>query len=101
MVREIRWSSIALVTFEEAVLYLERDFSELVSRKFADRVKQKMVLLMVYPRLGQKVGNKPNVYKTVINKRIVLYYQYKPRKGEILLLSFWNTLQNPQNLRIS
>lgn len=55
-------------------------------------------MLISNPRLGRKTGKRTNFRKTTINKRVVLYYQYKPRKKEIELLVFWNTQQDPDKL---
>ena len=95
MVRKIELSAMADETLWELISYLKYNFSETEARKFADRIDQKLLVIKSNPRIGRKVS-KPNTYKTVINKRIVLYYQYKPLKKEILLIAFWNTLQNPK-----
>ena len=99
MVQKIIWSSSAQITFEEAINYLGEYFSEKEVQKFADRVLQKLLLIQSAPGLGTKGARKPNVYKTVIHKRILLYYQYKPVKKEVFLLVFWNTLQNPSKVK--
>ena len=96
MVQKINWSSAAQITLEETLNYLENNFAEKDAQKVADRVQQKLLLLQYYPRLGTRRTKKPYAYKTVIHKRIVLFYQYKPLKNEILLLAFWNTQQNPK-----
>ena len=100
MVQKVVWSDGALRTFDNALQYLERDFSKAEIEKFTDKISQKLLLVQLNPRLGRKVDNRSNTYKTVINKRIVPYYKYKPLKKEIFLLSFWNTLQNPEKLKI-
>ena len=41
-----------------------------------------------------------NTYKTIINKRIILYYYYRPLEKAIVLITFWNTQQNPKNLKL-
>jgi hypothetical protein len=40
-----------------------------------------------------------STYRTVIHKRIILFYQYKPIKKELRLLAFWNTRQDPNLIR--
>ena len=100
MVQKISWLPEAEITFGEALTYLEENFTEKEMRKFAERIQQKLLVIQTNPRLGTKGSKKANVYKTVIHKKILLFYQYKPIKKEIVLLTFWNTLQNPQKLRI-
>src|SRR4051812_15988098 len=99
MVQKVTWTERAEVTFLEAIGYLETNFSEVETEKFTARIQHKLLLLKNNPRLGRK-SKRPNVFKTVINKRIVLLYQYKPIKKEVLLLAFWNTLQNPKKLKL-
>ena len=100
MVQEINWSANAHITFREAIKYLEENFSNIELVKFTGRVDEKLFLLRTFPRLGRRVTKKSNLYKTVINKRIVLYYRYKSVRKEIVLVSFWNTLQNPNRLKL-
>lgn len=99
MVSEINWSYRAEISFEEALTYVAEKFSEKDARRFYDLTMQKLHRMQSNPRLGRKVGKQINFRKTIINKRITLYFQYKPRKKEIELLLFWNTLQNPKRLR--
>jgi len=80
MVQKIIWSDDALFTFENSLQYLERDFSKVEVQKFTNRISEKLLLIKSNPRLGRKIVKKPNVYKSVINKRIVLVYHYKPVK---------------------
>lgn len=99
MVQKIIWSDDALITFGEAVKYLLDDFSQIQLYKFEAKIERKLLILKSNPRLGRKVGKRPNTYKTVVNKRVALYYQYRPIEKVIILLSFWNTLQNPKKLK--
>jgi len=100
MVQKVIWSDDALSTFANELQYLEVNFSQVEIQKFVDKTSRKLLIIKSNPRLGSKVNRRPNTYKTVVNKRIVLYYHYKPRKEEIFLLRFWNTLQNPKKLKI-
>jgi plasmid stabilization system protein ParE len=98
VVQKIVWTVDAELTFLEAIDYLEAHFTEKEILKFTNRVEQKLLLLYVNPRLGRKSVKRPSVFKTVLTKKIVLFYQYKPRNREILVLLFWNTMQNPRKL---
>jgi hypothetical protein len=40
-----------------------------------------------------------NVRRARMNKYITLYYRYFVQRKQIVLLSFWNTKQNPQKLK--
>lgn len=98
MVQKITWLPIAQTTFSETLAYLESNFSEREVQKFADRVQQKLLLVKANPRIGRRC-NKPGIYKTLVHKKLLLFYQYKPAKKEILLLAFWNTMQDPGRLK--
>ena len=100
MVQKISWLPEAQVTFLSALTYLEENFTKKEVEKFAERIQQKLLVIKSNPRLGRQGSKKPNVYKTVIHKKIILFYQYKPIKKEIVLLIFWNTLQSPRKLKI-
>jgi plasmid stabilization system protein ParE len=100
MVQKINFSARAVRTFESAIEYLSTGFSETEVLRFTTKVEEKMRSIKENPYIGRGVNNSLNVYKTVINKRIEVYYQYKPRGKEILILVFWNTQQNPKKLSI-
>ena len=34
-----------------------------------------------------------NIRKTILHKKVILIYKYKPLKKEIILLNFWNPQQ--------
>ena len=40
-----------------------------------------------------------NQFKTVINKQVSLIYRYKPKKGEIELVLFWDNRREPSQLK--
>ncbi len=100
MVQKIILSPKAVSSFNEAVKYLRDNFSDVEIQAFTNRIDEKVLVIKSNPRLGRSINKRPNTYKTTINKRIMLYYQYKPVKKEILLLVFWNTLQNPKKLKV-
>ena len=100
MVQEISWLPEAQKTFLSVLAYLDENFTEKEVEKFAERVQQKILIIQSNPRLGTRGSKKAHVYKTVVHKKVILFYQYKPVKKEIVLLTFWNTLQNPRKLKI-
>ncbi len=99
MIQKIIWLPIAQTTFTDALAYLEENFGSTEMQKFEDRVSQKIELLRINPKLGRKSNKRFDAYRTVIHKRIILFYQYKPTKKELRLLSFWNTRQDPASIR--
>jgi plasmid stabilization system protein ParE len=99
MVPQIIWSEAALLALENEILYLEENFTGKEIQNFTDRITQKLLLIQTHPKMGRKVSKRQNVFQTGINKRIEIYYLYRPIKKEIHILALWNTLQNPQKLR--
>lgn len=76
MVQKIIWVAKAEATFLQTLDYLETNFAHTEAIKFADRIQRKLFLIQSNPRLGKPGKKKTNVYKTVIHKTIVLFYQY-------------------------
>ena len=99
MVPEVIWLKGARITFDNEITYLSMNFDDWVVLRFIDIVFKKIDLLKMDPRIGKPSTKKANFYKTVVNERIVLIYKFKPRKKEIELIVFWNTLQNPKRLK--
>ena len=96
MVCTIVWSGLALKTYISNIEYLKEEWTEAEVRNFITAVEKKIVLLSLQPRMGRITNKKRNVRRTMIHKRIALIYRYKPLKGEIELVRFWNNYQNPK-----
>ena len=99
MVQKITWLKGSRISFDNEISYLAENFSDKVVRKFIQLVYKKLDIIEADPKFGQPSAKNPNFFRTVVNKRIILVYKYKPRKKEIELVVFWNTLQNPKRLR--
>lgn len=99
MVQKVTWLPIAQSTFSEAVQYLDEHFSEKEIQKFANKIQQTILVIQANPRLGRPC-KKVNVFKIGINKRILLFYRYRPTEKEIQLLLFWNMWQDPKKLKL-
>jgi hypothetical protein len=66
---------------------------------FINVVKRRIHLLSTNPGLGSMTNKRKNVRKSVIHKRVVLFYRTKKMNKEIELLRFWATKQNPGKLK--
>jgi plasmid stabilization system protein ParE len=99
MVQEIIWSPEATAAFLEIISYLRDTWTEKEVNEFADRVDEKLEILKSHPRVGGIKNKRLNIRQTVIHKKVVLIYKYKPRKKEVYLLKFWNTLKDPNKVR--
>lgn len=101
MVEKITWSKEAIHTFFQICDYVKGTWTIKEVEQFEYRVKERLNLIKSNPRLGNLTGNRPNIHKTLVHKKVLLIYRYKPIKKEIVLLNFWNTLQNPGKLKIN
>lgn len=100
MAYQVIWLPKAIKTFEANIDYLEKNWSEKEIIKFVLLVDKKLNNISNHPHLGSSRNKKnPNIRFTLIGKRVALIYQLKPNKKEIVLLLFWNTSQNPNQLK--
>ncbi|MCD6012335.1 MAG: hypothetical protein K0Q79_2197 [Flavipsychrobacter sp.] len=95
MVHKIIWSDLAIKTYVSNIEYLEKEWSDKEIRNFIKVVQRKLLLLSMQPRAGVITSKRKNLRKTILNKRIILIYRYKPLKKEIELVRFFNTHQHP------
>jgi plasmid stabilization system protein ParE len=97
VVQNVTWLPLAQSTFSDALQYLNENFSEREIQKFTEKIQQTLLVIKANPRLGRSC-KKANIFRIVINKRILLFYRYRPMKKEIQLLLFWNMWQDPKKL---
>ena len=98
MVQEIIWSPAALKDFLNIISYLQENWTNKEIDNFTNRVDEKLDVLSLHPRLGSLNSKKMNIHKTIIHKKVILIYKYKPLKKEIILLNFWNPQQDSKKL---
>jgi len=99
MVNQIEWSVKAQDTFDGIIAYLESEWTPREVANFINRVSEKLELLRVFPKIGVPNSKKKNSYRTLIHKKVSLVYHYKPIRKEIVLITFWNNLQDPKRLK--
>ncbi len=98
MVQKIVWSPLAAQTYISNIEYLQKEWTQKEIEKFTAATERKLNLLKLQPDIGVITHKRNHVRKTPIVKRILLIYRYKKRKGEIELLRFFNTWQNPKKM---
>ena len=99
MVSEIIWSPLAIRTYGENIDYLEKSWTAKELESFIDLTAKKLKVLKQFPGTGYSSNQNRSLRKTLIGKRIMLIYRYKPRKSTIELVRFFNTWQNPEALK--
>lgn len=96
MVQRVVWTPRAEMDFDNVVEYLTVYFGEPAVHNFTTLLNKKLNSIEARPKLYVIANKKKNIRKAVINKRLVIFYRYKPRKGEIELISLWDTRRKPK-----
>jgi len=92
MVFEVVWTQKALDSYGKNIEYLRREWSEKEVINFIQTVQRKLDILSAHPYIGSSRNKRAyNLRFTILNKRVDLVYQVKPRKKQIDLILFWNT----------
>lgn len=86
-----------MADYEENLLYLNRHWSESVTKRFVSEVDAILKIIRVNPRLFPETEYK-GVRRAVIRKQITLFY--KEGQDHIYLVRFWNNYQDPGKLNV-
>lgn len=87
MALEVVWTKQALRGFDGIIQYLSTHFSEREVRKFIKETKNLIELLGDYPELLQQTQFHKNLRRGPINKRTIITYRVRPRKGIIEIIN--------------
>lgn len=99
MSRRVNWTPESEKTFNQNLEYLANDWDNTIINDFLDRVEVVIEKIKSNPRLYPEHRAETRIHKCVIHERIVLYYKIVD-EDRIDLLTFWNTYQNPDKLRM-
>ncbi|RAV99280.1 type II toxin-antitoxin system RelE/ParE family toxin [Pseudochryseolinea flava] len=99
MIVRINWTAESERTFNQNIEFLAKEWDILVLNNFLDRVEEALEWIRANPKLYPLHSPKENVHRCVIHERIILYYRIVDDET-IDLLTFWNTTQNPDKLKI-
>lgn len=92
------WTKESEFTFNDNIDYLTKEWNSTAINNFLDRVDEVVENISKHPKLYPLHRKKTNIYKCVVNDHITLYYRII-NKDRIDLITFWNTHQNPENLK--
>jgi plasmid stabilization system protein ParE len=81
MVQKIVWSDKAINTYESIIEYLLENFTEREAEQFTELILDKLALIKVFPTMFRRTKVLPNTFRTVIHRRVILVYRYKPWKS--------------------
>ncbi len=100
MAFEIKWTPRALESYMDNIAYLEREWSENEIMNFVNAVDEKIKLTALFPELFVATNRRKGIHRVVINKQVILFYRVRKALSQIELLLFWNTHQNPDNIKV-
>jgi plasmid stabilization system protein ParE len=95
----INWTLESEKTFIQNLEYLSEEWNTVVINDFIDRVEEVLANIKSNPKLYPSHRPEENVHKCVIHERITLYYRIVDDEC-IDLLTFWNTSQDPSQLKV-
>ena len=95
---QIIWTKIAKNDYWRNIEYLQSEWTLQDVYSFMDKTDDLLVLL-TKQNLIFKLSNYKDVFQVPITKHITLYYKVA-ENNNIELLRFWNTYQNPKNLKL-
>ena len=97
MKRQIIWSDDAEEDYANNIEYLLAEWTVNDAQEFVDNADNVIRIITEMPKSFPPSDYK-KVRKALICKQISLLYQIK--KSEIILLRFWNNLQDPEKLKL-
>jgi plasmid stabilization system protein ParE len=98
MALKIRWTPEAEDNFDSIINYLEQEWTEKETRKFAKKTQKIILQISNNPKMF-KASGKEEIRKAVITKQTSLFYQIDYAANLITLLSFWDNRKNPESLK--
>ncbi len=95
---KVLWTSEAEQTFNQNILYLEYEWTEVVIENFINKAEESISTIKANPLLFPVVSKKKGIHKCLVVKQVSLYYKVVGKN--IYLLTFWNNYQNPDRLKV-
>ena len=94
----VLWSEEAKATFNQNILYLEKEWNQSVIDNFLDKTDTSISAISKHPLLFPIVGKGNKIHKCLVVTQVSLYY--KIVGDEIHLLTFWNNYKDPEKLKL-
>jgi plasmid stabilization system protein ParE len=95
----LRWTPEATKTLQQNADYLFEEWGDQVANDFLDRVEGLLDLIKQNSRIYPLHSSSKTVHKCIVNKRIILFFEIKS-DNFINLLTFWNTYQDLEKLKL-
>lgn len=98
MSSHVKWTKEAIVTFNQNLDYLSKGWNLSTINTFLDRVDEVIEHISLNPDIYPVYRSSDSIRRCVLNKHITLFYRVKGESIDII--TFWNTHQNPDNLKL-
>ena len=95
---KIIWTNNALSELQKILEYLESTWSKKEISKFFKKFDRQLMLLSGNPYMYPISEKKESVRRSVVNKRLTLYY--KIDINSIYLLSLFDNRRNPESINL-
>jgi plasmid stabilization system protein ParE len=98
MAFEIEWTKRAEIEFDDIIEYLTKEWTNSVKNNFIVNFYNKLDLISLFPELGISISRKEKIRGMLITEHIRMYYRIRNKK--IILITFFDTRQNPKKLKL-
>jgi plasmid stabilization system protein ParE len=92
---KINWTPRAKTDFNKVLEYLHENWGIKEIENFINQTDDVLEGIANNPQMFIESPKKKNVHKGFVTKHNSLFYKVKPRKKEILLLTFWDNRKDP------
>ena len=100
MAFEVIWSRESYKTYLSNIQYLQIHWSAREIDRFIRQTDYVISRIQEYPQSFSPSPKSKSIRRARINKYITLYYRLQIQKKKVILLSFWNTRQDTEKLRL-
>ena len=94
--RKLEFSNRSLKEIKNIVEYLNSKWSERISKKFLNKLKENIDLIQLNPELFP-ISEFEELRKCVVSKQISVFFVIK--KNKIYIVSVFDTRQNPNKIK--
>jgi len=95
---KIRWTEEATKNLESIIIYLESNWTDKELKRFFQKLEKQILIISNFPEAYPLSKYKKGTHRCVLTKNLTIYYTIK--EDCIVLLSIFDTRQNPDKLEI-
>jgi len=95
---KLLWSDRALGDLQAIINYLSEKWTTREIQNFARKLDKRIELILSNPRLFPKTAKRKNIYRSVLTKHTVIYYEMSEKS--ITIVTLFDSRQNPRRLKL-